>query len=191
MMIHAKAERFEEGESVKRRIFALEHIKDIALIKDENKMYQDDKRVRIEAYDVAHHSGENMVGVMTVVVGSEARKDEYRKFKIQSVSVSNDTAALKEILERRLSHAEWAFPQIIVVDGSTAQKNAAESVVKKSGLVVPVVSVVKDEKHRPKRLLGPRKLLGEHHDAILLANAEAHRFAISYHRQKQRKRLRT
>ncbi len=181
----AKAERFEEAEVVKRKIFSLEHIQDVALIKDEARVYRDDKTVRIEAYDVAHMTGQNMVGVMTVVEGGEANKNEYRKFKIKTVDRSNDPAALREILDRRLRHEEWPLPQIIVVDGSTAQKNAAEKVLKSYELSIPIVAVVKNEKHQPERLVGPNTLLAKYQNDILLANAEAHRFAIGYHRSKR------
>lgn len=188
MMRLAKEEKFEEANIVKKKIFALQHIQDIALIKSDSRMYRDEKSIRIEAYDVAHHGGKDMVGVMTVVEGSEPARNEYRKFKINTVQSSNDTAALKEMLERRLAHDEWPYPQLIVVDGSTAQKNAAEFVLKKHDVLIPVVGVVKDEKHRPLRIIGPRSLIEKSHDFILLANAEAHRFAITYHRDKARKR---
>lgn len=188
MMAHAKKQEFEKADALKKKIFALEHIQDVALIKDSYKTYRDDKRVRIEAYDVAHLAGEDMVGVMTVVEESEPQKSEYRKFKIQSVSGSNDPAALKEILNRRLGHPEWPLPQVIVVDGAAAQKNAAEHVLRAAGVVIPVVAVVKDEKHNPKRLIGGQKLLAQFQNEILFANAEAHRFSITYHREKQRKR---
>lgn len=181
----AKIEKFEEADLVKRKIFALEHIQDVALLKDDARIYRDERAIRIEAYDVAHLAGKDMVGVMTVVDGGETKNHEYRKFKINTVTKSNDVAALKEVLERRLLHPEWAFPQIIAVDGSTAQKRAAESVLKKHKLLIPVVAVVKDERHKPIRVVGPAKLLKDHKDAILLANAEAHRFAIAYHRDKR------
>ncbi len=189
MMAYAKEEEFEMASIVKRKIFALQHINDIALIRDDRKLYRDDRRVRIEAYDVAHLAGQDMVGVMTVVEGDEARPSEYRKFKIQSVSGSNDPAALKEILERRLAHPEWPFPQIIVVDGSTAQKNVAEHVLRKLGLVIPVVAVVKDDRHKPIRLIAGQKLREQFKDQVLLANAEAHRFAITFHRARRRGRI--
>lgn len=185
----AKAERFEEAGLVKRKIFALQHIQDIALIKDDSRIYRDENSVRIEAYDVAHLQGQDMVGVMTVVEGGEIKREEYRKFKIQSATGANDPAALREVLERRLHHDEWPLPQIIAVDGSTAQKNAAERVLRKRELVIPVVAVVKDDRHRPVRILGPQSILKKHHDAILLANAESHRFSITYHRQKRSLRL--
>lgn len=185
----AKDEKFEEADSLKKKIYALEHINDISLLKNEFKTYRDETNVRLEAYDVAHLAGESMVGVMTVVEGNTASTDEYRKFKVQSVSGPNDTAALREILSRRLNHAEWELPQVIVVDGSTAQKNAAERVLKQRSLHIPVVGVVKDEKHKPVRIIGQKKLIDKHKDSILLANAESHRFAISYHRKDKRKNL--
>ena len=188
MMLLAKKEDFEGANSIKKKIFALEHIQDIALIRDDTKVYRDEKTVRIEAYDIAHLGGQDMVGVMTVVENGEPKKSDYRKFKIQSVGGSNDPAALKEVLERRLRHPEWPFPQIIVMDGSTAQKNAAEYVLKKLGLVIPVVAVVKDERHKPIRVIAAKKLKEQYEDLILLANAESHRFAITYHRALSRKR---
>jgi excinuclease ABC subunit C len=188
MMKRAKEMRFEEADLIKRKIFALQHIQDVALIKDDSKHYRDDRCVRIEAYDVAHLAGEDMVGVMTVVEGGEAKPHEYRKFKIKTLTGSNDTAALKEMLSRRLEHIEWTFPQIIAVDGSTAQKNAAEYVLKKHDVLIPVVAVVKDDKHRPIRLIAAKKLLESYQNDILLANAESHRFALQYHQKKRNKR---
>lgn len=181
----AGEEKFEAANIIKKKIFALTHIQDIALIKDDSRIYRDDKTVRIEAYDVAHMGGKDMVGVMTVVEGGEMKRSEYRKFKIQNLEKANDPAALRQILERRLTHLEWSLPQIVVVDGSVAQKNAAEKVLKQFGLMIPVVAVVKDDRHRPVRVLGPQTILKKHHDSVLLANAEAHRFSITYHRSKR------
>ena len=189
MMRLAKEERFEEAEIVKRKIFALQHIQDIALLKDDVRTYKDERSVRIEAYDVAHLGGTDMVGVMTVVEEGERKPYEYRKFAIKSVEGSNDTASLKEILTRRLTHLEWPLPQIIVVDGSTAQKNAAEHVLRKHEMLIPVVAVVKDDRHRPIRIIASKKLLETYESAILLANAESHRFALSYHQKKRSKRM--
>ena len=126
---------------------------------------------------------------MTVVEEGERKPYEYRKFAIKSVEGSNDTASLKEILTRRLTHLEWPLPQIIVVDGSTAQKNAAEHVLRKHEMLIPVVAVVKDDRHRPIRIIASKKLLETYESAILLANAESHRFALSYHQKKRSKRM--
>jgi excinuclease ABC subunit C len=191
MMAEAKVERFEAANAIKKRIFALNHIQDIALMKDDSRVYRDEKRVRIEAYDVAHLQGTDMVGVMTVIESGEAAKNEYRKFKIKDINSANDTGALKQMLSRRLSHPEWPFPQLIVVDGSTAQKNAAELILRQHAMLIPVVGVVKDERHKPIRIIGQKKLLDVHKHSILLANAESHRFAVAYHRDKRSKKLRS
>lgn len=182
---------FENAGRVRNQIFALEHIHDVSLIKEENIEEKNaaDKAFRIEAYDVAHTSGKNMVGVMTVVEDGEAEKKEYRKFNIRGFSSSNDTGALSEILERRFTHPEWRMPDLIAVDGSTAQKNAAEKVLKNLDMNIPVVAVVKNEFHRPERILGNDKYIYPYEKSILLANSEAHRFAIGFHREKRRKNL--
>ncbi len=185
MMRAAKREEFEVAHVLKKRVFALRHIQDVSLMKDEFRQHKDDRRFRIEAYDVAHMGGKDMVGVMTVVVGREAAPGEYRKFIIRDCEGSNDPKALREVMTRRFKRPEWQFPDLIVVDGSTAQKNAAERVLKTYDLLIPVVGVVKDERHRPKRIIGPEKLIAEHERSILLGNGEAHRFAITFHRKKR------
>ncbi len=189
MMQYASVEKFEDAARIKRKIYALEHIQDVSLIRDDRKLYRDDRNVRIEAYDVAHIQGKDMVGVMTVVEGVQPLKSEYRKFKIKSVQGSNDPAALKEVLERRFTHTEWPLPQILVVDGSTAQKNVAELTLKKFNIVIPVAAVVKNERHKPVKILASSRLVSQYEQAILLANAESHRFALAFHTQQRKKRF--
>jgi excinuclease UvrABC nuclease subunit len=133
MKVAAKEERFEDAAALRGQLFALTHINDVALIKEEFKNPHGPSPVRVEAYDVAHLMGGAMVGVMVVTVNGHAEPAEYRKFKINSVSSSNDPAALKEVLSRRLGHSEWPLPKIIVVDGSTAQMNVAEAVLEEVG----------------------------------------------------------
>lgn len=189
MKAYAKKEEFELAQVRRRQIAALTHIQDISLIKDEHRAFGGPRGYRIEAYDVAHLGGSSMVGVMTVVEEGEAKRSEYRTFRVRSVSGSNDTAALQEILSRRLGHDEWPMPRLIVVDGAAAQVNVAEKTLSKYGVGIPVVGVVKDERHRPRNILGARDSKEGREKEILLANAEAHRFAISYHRNLARKRL--
>lgn len=186
MMAAAAEEAFEEAARIKRQIFSLTHIQDVALLKAEARQYRDDRHFRIEAYDVAHLQGSSMVGVMTVIESSIPAKHEYRRFKIKEFTAANDPGALTEILTRRLRHDEWPLPQIIVVDGNQIQKEAAEKVLRERGLVIPVVAVVKNEKHKPKALLGPSTIIEKHKELLLLANAEAHRFAIDFHKQRRR-----
>jgi excinuclease ABC subunit C len=179
----AKAKKFEDAQKIKKTIFTLNHIQDISLIKDSPRGPLGERGgFRIESYDIAHMSGQNMVGVMTVVEDGEKNVSGYRKFKIKENTGANDTKALSEVLNRRLTHIEWQIPNLIVVDGGIAQKNLLEKVLKQNGLKIPVVSVVKNERHRPKEILGSKEYL-KYEKEILLANAEAHRFAVGYHKK--------
>lgn len=184
----AKKELFEDANSIKQKIFALEHVQDIALIK-RDVFRSSDAVFRVEAYDVAHSSGSAMVGVMTVVEDGQSDKQSYRKFMIKGFTQANDAGALQEMLVRRLAHTEWPYPQLIVVDGNVIQMNAAQTVLDNAQLAIPIVAVTKDERHRPKALSGNTKeaseLIADHKLAILLANAESHRFAVQFHRQKR------
>ncbi len=176
----AKEKKFEEANLIKRTLFTLNHIQDISLIKEETKISE--SSFRIESYDIAHMSGQNVVGVMTVVEDGEVKKADYRKFKISSDNGVNDTKALSEVLTRRLAHIEWRFPDLIVVDGGMAQKNVVSKILKNNNQNIPVVSVVKDERHRPREILGDKKWL-KYEREILLSNSEAHRYAIGFHKQ--------
>lgn len=182
----AKGHKFEEAEKYKRMLYALEHIQDIALIKRDIERVESEGTVRIEAYDIAHIAGTSTVGVMTVVEDGELEKSQYRKFRIRGakgkVSI-NDIENLKEVLRRRLAHPEWTLPQIIVVDGGVAQINAAREVLEENNLNIGVVSVVKDTRHKAREILGDKKIASDWGKSILLVNAEAHRFAIGYHRK--------
>ncbi len=190
MRAAAKEEEFELAKELQRQLYALQHIQDVSLIKDEYRSTSlTAGRSRIEAYDVAHLRGAAAVGVMTVVEDGASNKNEYRKFRIRAAKGGDDAGALKEILSRRLGHDEWPLPRLIAVDGAVAQLNVARSVLAHYGMSIPVVGVVKDEKHRPRRIDGDRELVAKHGRDILLANAEAHRFAVRYHRKRSRKDL--
>lgn len=186
----AKTLQFERANEIKETLFALGHIQDVALLKRDMLELSSSARFdtrRIEAYDVAHFGGTDTVGVMTVVSNREIRKNEYRKFIIRGETKGNDLAALEELLQRRLKHSEWELPNLIVVDGGDLQRSVAEAVLKDFALDIPVVSVVKDVRHQPKGILGPKKERDAFKDDILLANSEAHRYAISFHRKRRGK----
>ena len=188
MKEYVKGEEFEKANEIKRRLDALGHIQDVSLLKEEFREPGSNiaaENFRIEAYDIAHMHGKDTVGVMTVVENGMVKRDAYRKFKIKSYDGSNDVAGLREILDRRLTHPEWVYPKLIVVDGGKAQTNAATKVLDKAGIKIPVIGVVKDEHHRPKKIIGHTNLRIKYEKDILLANAEAHRFAIAYHRKKR------
>jgi excinuclease ABC subunit C len=118
---------------------------------------------------------------MTVIEGKEKMKDGYRRFKLPE-KVNDDYEGLREIMIRRFNHKEWRYPDLIVIDGGKAHKETAERVLAHLGLLIPVVSVVKDDRHKAKDILGSKVHVDYHKKEILLANQEAHRFAIGYHK---------
>ena len=185
IMLFAKNKEFERAGEIKKKIFALEHINDVALIKEDNMPRS--ISTRIEAYDIAHMGGKNMVGVMTVVQDAEVAKNEYKKFIIKSQTGSNDTGALEEVLSRRFRHTEWGLPNIVVVDGSTAQINVAKRILDRYQLDIPIIAVVKDDRHKAKALMGNDEIIKKYKKSILLSNNEAHRFAIAFHKNKRSK----
>lgn len=187
MMTYAKELKFEKAEVLKRKMYSLEHIHDIALMKHDFEISSYIDTFRIEAYDIAHLQGEAMVGVMVVYNGREIDSSEHRVFTIRSVDRANDTAALSETLARRLSHKEWPYPDVIIADGGIAQKRALERVVREHNLTIPVIAVVKDERHKARELLGQKKLSKKYHKEIVALNNESHRFALLQHTRKREK----
>ena len=184
MKLAAKEEQFEEAAYYRGQLFALQHIQDVSLIKDEYRRpsVPASAAYRVEAYDTAHLGGSAAVGVMAVVESGVAQKNEYRTFHIRQAKAGDDAGALREILSRRLGHPEWQFPRLIVVDGAKAQVNTAEKVLREFGTHIPVVGVVKNEHHRARGISGDAALIRERENEILLANSEAHRFSIGRHK---------
>lgn len=193
---HARAQEFERAGEVQRQIASLSHIRDISLLSSSDFGADNPSRsinegdakgggedtFRIEGYDIAHTSGSFVVGAMSVVEGGVLRKDMYRKFRVKGGDVINDVKALKEILSRRVGHKEWPMPDVVVVDGAIAQKNAAEDSLSMVGLDIPVIAVSKDRNHRPHRYYGDIGLIAKYKKDIISVNMEAHRSALSYHR---------
>ncbi len=202
MTAAAKQFNFEQAGVLKKQIFALQHIRDMALIKpDRLNQPSGFIKFRIEAYDIAHLAGGAAVGVMVVVSGRtpgvgatltpgvqdafESQTDDYRKFRLRSTKPGDDYGGLREILERRFHHPEWPYPNLIAVDGGRAQLSVAKKVLANLRLNVPLVAVTKDGRHKPKQIIGDAVAAHRYEAAILLANAEAHRFALRYHQIRQ------
>ncbi|MFA6295385.1 MAG: GIY-YIG nuclease family protein, partial [Candidatus Paceibacterota bacterium] len=174
MDLAAKEMRFEDAMQSKKLLFAIDHINDIALFRGEASRRGLEASPRIEAYDIAHLSGTNVVGAMTVTINGVLQSSEYRRFKL-SKEVNNDVAGLVEILFRRLNHSEWAYPDIIVVDGNQIQVKAAENVLKARRINIPVVGVTKDDKHKATEIIGNPELIKKYRKEIIAVNSEAHR----------------
>lgn len=158
---------------------------------------------RIEGYDISHISGTNTVASMVVFQNGVSDRTAYRKFKIRS-SKNDDTASMYEVIFRRLKHKEWAFPDLIILDGAIPQLGAVINLLEsvhipvigrnKSGdhtrnadvnVIIPVQNTDGSYEYRS------RFYSNESHLAKLIAriDEESHRFAITYHRQLRSKQL--
>lgn len=212
MVVYVKKLEFEKATKIKKTIFALEHIRDVSLIKEvddeeigeiENQNSSGEtsntglfiKNARIESYDIAHLAGTNTVGVMTVMEDGELKKSDYRKFIIKAAIKGDDYGALKEVLSRRLNHLEWPLPEILVVDGGKGQLNVAIKTLQnilpaETFSKIKIVSVVKDDRHKARDIMGAEtfsKIFNKKtRDQIFLLNQDTHRFAINFHRQKRK-----
>ncbi len=177
---------FEEAQRIKEILFALEHIRDSHLINRDIK--EENKSTRIEAFDIAHMSGQNRVGVMVVVQGGVPNKSQYKKFKI-SKDENDDLEGLKELFLRRIKHLEWGIPDVVIVDGDERHINVAEKILIENNLdkTVKVVAVTKNRQHKAQKITGDKKIVEEFQREITLANSEAHRFAITYHKNLRKK----
>ena len=188
----AEQEKFEEAARIRKQLFALAHIEDIALIKAElNRAAEQHKTdgsvYRIESYDIAHTSGTEVVGGMVVSENGELAKNEYRKFKMTK-NTNNDIANLTELLVRRFRHTEWPLPQLIVIDGGKAQLAALQNVCSRMNISANLVSVLKDDAHKGKEILVAQgsSYPEDYTQHIFEVNAEVHRYALHYHKYLRR-----
>ena len=151
---------------------------------------------RIEAFDISNIQGSDPVGSMVCFVDGVARKSEYRKFRIKSVRGADDYAMMREVVYRRYRRlrSELAtLPDLILVDGGKGQVGMAISALQALGLTyVPVVGLAKrlEEVYlagNPEAQSIPKSSPG----LILLRRIrdEAHRFAITFHRQRRGKTM--
>ena len=118
---------------------------------------------------------------MVVFQNSKPNKDEYRKFKISTITSSDDVGMIKEVLRRRFNNP-WPYPVIILIDGGKAQVNAARAVLEEFGLKLPIVGIAKGAGRKKNEFVGYRPTPHEEKTLIKVRD-EAHRFALSYHRK--------
>lgn len=179
----SEEQEFEKAEVLRRRIFSLRHIEDIALIgADEitNKAYIKPGH-RIEAYDISNISGTSGVGGLIVFENENPNKKEYRRFKIRMIKQNNDVGMLEEVLRRRFNNP-WPLPDLILVDGGKFQVNAANKVIEEFGLKIPVVGIAKGKKRRENKFIGSLPA-SVNRQTLIRARDEAHRFALNYHKK--------
>ena len=150
---------------------------------------------RIECFDISTIQGSETVASMVVWVAGEMKKDEYKRYKIRTVTGTDDFASMREVVTRRYSRAleaDGVLPDLILLDGGRGQLNAGIKALEELGLdYVPIASLAKraEEVYTPDRLqplvldMGSPAL-----QALQRIRDEAHRFAITYHKKLRQRR---
>lgn len=172
----------------------------IGAVKEIGKLLGLGRIERMEAFDISNTSGFSSVGSMVVYERGKPKRSDYRKFKIKGVQGPDDYASMEEVLTRRFEHGLrereegketggfTAFPDLILMDGGKGQVNAALAALGKLRLSIPVCGMVKDDHHRTRGLYYQNVELPIDKDSegfrlITRIQDEAHRFAITFHRQ--------
>src|SRR3989339_1353650 len=207
MAVASKKQDFETAGKIRNQIFALNHIRDVAMLRKEEEKNIDYGRAgaknifyRIEGYDISNISGTSATGSMVVFLNGEPDKNEYRKFRIKTVVGPNDTAMLREVLSRRLKRAvrdsyNWPAPDLILIDGGKGQVNVAEEILKQYKLNIPLVGVAKGYDRKQDRFVYDEKnikladFIANNKNLLLKVRDEAHRFAVGYHKFLRKKSL--
>ncbi|SMB91498.1 Excinuclease ABC subunit C [Thermanaeromonas toyohensis ToBE] len=152
---------------------------------------------RMEAFDISNLQGTEAVGSMVVFVGGRPDPSSYRRFRIKNVQGPNDYACLQEVLSRRfrrLAEGDPKFsarPDFVLIDGGQGQLSAAREVMRRLGVQdIPTFSLAKGEElifreGDAQPLVLPKDSIGLR--LLQRLRDEAHRFAITYHRQRRDK----
>lgn len=148
---------------------------------------------RIECFDVSHIQGTDQVASMVVWEDGRMKKSDYRKFILRTVAGNDDFAAMREVITRRYSRLRaegHPMPSLVLVDGGLGQLHAAAESLEALGVVdQPLAAIAKREEllyvlgqeEEPIRLDRSSPVL----HLIQTVRDEAHRFAVSFHRQRR------
>ena len=199
-------ELYELAQKNVKNLFETARIKKLASIRDDfnevgaylqEKLKLNNFPNRIECYDISHIQGTNTVASMVVFFNGMSKKSDYRKFKIKSTEGKpDDFLSMKEVLTRRLSRLgekKWEKPDLIIIDGGKGQLSSVMQVVKDMGIEgIDFVSLAKREEEvfLPNQSKSVRIPIDS--NAMYLIKRirdEAHRFAITYHRDLRSKAL--
>jgi excinuclease ABC subunit C len=158
--------------------------------------------MRIECYDISNIQGRESVASMVVFEEGKPRSGEYRRFRIKTVQGANDFASHQEVLRRRFRRARagdegaeeelrWKLPDLVIVDGGKGQVSAAKEVLDELGLHdLPLAGLAKEREELFLPGSSEPVVLPATSSALYLVQRlrdEAHRFAITYHRDLRRK----
>ncbi len=188
---NAKISLEQEIELIKRKEDAI-----IDALNELNKILGIDNINRIEAFDNSHLFGSYSVSGMVVFTLGKPDKKEYRKYKIES-NVKDDYNIMKEVIYRRYYRVlmdSLEKPNLIVVDGGKPQMSASKEVMESLNLNIPILGLIKDDKHNTNSLLYNNKIITIEKNSNLFhllerIQDEVHNFTISYHKNIRSKGL--
>ena len=160
---------------------------------------------RIESYDISNLGDSEINASMVVFVGGKPAKSEYRLFKMKQVKQQSDTDSMEETLTRRFTRYQEGskgfevLPDLLLIDGGIGQVGAVRGVLGKMSIHIPVIGMVKDDRHRSRALLG--EVDGQYREfnlkddpgiwrLVTAVQNETHRVAVSYNRKLTEKRYR-
>lgn len=156
---------------------------------------------RMEAFDISHTGGSDMVAAMTVHVDGKPLRRAYRQFRMRGLEHADDYAAISQAVERRLrryleqDERFSPLPDLMLMDGGVGQVRAAWEAMERTGVQIPVFGMVKDARHRTRALVsGDGREIGIQHNPELFAlvgriQEETHRSAIAFHHKQQSRRV--
>ncbi|MDR3206736.1 MAG: excinuclease ABC subunit UvrC [Oscillospiraceae bacterium] len=156
---------------------------------------------RMEAYDISHTGGEDIVGAMTVFKDGAPYKKGYRQYRIKTKDTADDYHAMREVLTRRFKRylaGDEGFdqaPDLLLIDGGSVHAATAERALCELGLSFPVYGMVKDDRHRTRALTASDgREVGLAHIPALFGligriQEETHRFAITFHHERHAKKV--
>jgi len=189
---------FEEGSTSERNRDLLEDLQELLSLEQYPR--------RIECYDISNIHGADAVGSGVAFIDGEPSKTHYRQYRIKTVTSSDDTAMMREVLARRVARGleEGDLPDLLVVDGGRGQLGVALDVLRKLGAEgVDAVGIAKvREGPGGRKVRGKERIYAPHLEQALLLEGnsqalyllerirdEAHRFAVAQHRKRRGKRI--
>ncbi|MTI47324.1 MAG: excinuclease ABC subunit UvrC [Firmicutes bacterium] len=194
------------SENIKRKMNnSIEAVRELAKYLDLDEIPQ-----RIEAFDISNIQGVESVASMVVFEKGLPKKSDYRRFKIKSITGSNDYGSMEEVVYRRFNRgieekklikeskigieSFSVFPDLVMIDGGKGQVNIAKKVLDQLNLDVPVCGLVKDDFHRTRGIIYENQEIALPNNSssfklVTRIQDEAHRFAINYHRSLRDKKM--
>lgn len=146
---------------------------------------------RIECIDISNLLGSQATGSLVVLTGGKPDTSEYRRFRMRGRG-PNDVAMIAEVIKRRMGHADWPMPDLLIVDGGKPQVQSAKTTFAALDVAIPLIGLAK----RYEQFIIPTDAgwktltIPRANPALHVAQRirdEAHRFALTYHRLLRKK----